>query len=477
MSEYVRSTAYLESARARHIPLVDEPDERVVITGVKMMTPFGNDEQTWQALMDGRSAVKIMPNVVNYYTNLGAPLPEDYDPIKLSGMRRATHLSAMSVLLARGVGIESGLLTQDGTVNRDVIHPYQLGVWIGSGIAEAPLLIDTHSRLHQAGDKIVVLDDVLRIPRTRREREQRDRMVARLKRNSRRLPLDLALGPFPEELPGDAAIAMGAQGHSGYIAEACATGASAIVQAYESIRLGKNKAAIAGGLEDALYNHPEVTHALFATGVRALSMRIDDPEGASRPFDRDRDGFVPASGAAVFILESERHARARGAPILAEVYAAEKAIDGANKTELNPQRVADLIGKVLYDPKADRLLKPSAVFAHATSTKVGDALEAEALHCVFRDDLGDIPITALKSYFGHLLGAAGSVNAALAVKALQEEHVPRIRNLENPDPKIMYKYPLNLVRNHISMAIVSILAVAYGFGGFNALLHIGRYIP
>lgn len=476
--EYIRSRGFLDSVRERGIPLVSDPDNRVVVTGVRMMTPFGNDEQTWQAFLDGRSATRRMENVINYYTNLGAPLPDDYDPLTLSNTKRITRLSAMSILLAREAGIESGLLTPEGIVNTDVIHPYRMGIWIGSGVAESALLIDIHNRLHKVGDKIVVLDDVLRIPKTKRQEEQQTRMIARLQRNSRRLPLDLALGPFPEELPGDTAIATGTQGHSGYLAEACATGASAIVQGYESIRLGLNKAVIAGGFEDALYNHPEVVHALFATGVRALSARLDDPSSASRPFDLGRDGFVPGSGGALLVLESERHAKARGAKILAELFAAGKAIDGTNKTELNAQRVADLMGTTLYDPRTDRLRKPSAIFAHATSTKVGDPLEAEALYKVFGDDLSDIPTTALKSYLGHLLGGAGSVNAVAAVRALQEGIVPRILNLEKPDPKILDKYPLNLVRgNHLHTPLESILAVAYGFGGFNAVLHIGRYVP
>lgn len=483
---YLESNAFLESARQRGVPLIPEPDDRVVITGAQMITPFGDGEQTWQAIIGNKSAARLMPNIANYYTSVAAPLPDGYNPVKLAGVKRTTRLAAMSILMSRAAGIEAGLFNPGGTLNTDLLHPQRMGVWVGSGVTTSDLLIDAYNLLHKKVIKrgkttqtiVTVDEDITSIPTTTRGRERQQALIERLRQNSRRISLELALGPFPEEVTGDTAKVIGAQGLSGDTAEACATGASNIVQAYESIRRGHNFAVITGGLEDVLYNHPEVMFALFASGVRALSQRVDAPEKASRPFDRDRDGFVPGTGGAILLLESERFARRRGAEILAEVVAANKAVDGDDKTRLNPRRVADLIGVTLYDPKVNRLKRPDVVFDHATSTDVGDMLTAEALHLALGEDLKNIPVTALKAYFGHLFGGAGSVNAALAVRALQENTVPAILNLENPDPAILDKHPLNLVQgDHLHTQLDSILTTAYGFGGFNAVIHIGRYVP
>ena len=151
-------------------------------------------------------------------------------------------------------------------------------------------------------------------------------------------------------------------------------------------------------------------------------------------------------------------------------------MDGTDKTALNPTRVADTVAESLWQSESGRLYKPDTIFAHATSTPLGDKSEAKALRTVFGDDLGGISITALKSYIGHLLGGAGSINVVAAVMALNEGYIPQIINLDNQDPEIMAYGPMDLVmKEPRGRNINSVLALAYGFGGYNASLLLGKY--
>lgn len=455
MSVYVESSSYWESARARGVTLDRKPEKRVVITGMEAITPLGYLPDTIQGFSDSRSGV-IAKDIGNYYTHLQAPLPEWFDPMselskeekKLMGFQ-----GAMEVVTSRRAGKAAGVLGEDGRLLEKVVHKNRAGVWIGSGIAEALFLIDVDRHLHREIKGIVD-------PRA----------------NSRRISPTLAVRVFPEEPTGDVARLLGLSGQSGNTVEACATGASNIYEGYQSILRGDNDIVFAGGFEEALREHGGTTIGLFA-GLNVLSIRNDSPETASRPYDRDRDGFVTASGGAILTLEGLNHALKRGAVILAEVLGAAKSIDGHAKTELLPVRVADTIAQALYDPSTGGLRKPDGLLAHATATRIGDKNEAEAFQLVFGNDIRDIPVTAIKSFIGHLLGGAGAVNAAVAVQSLLCGELPHILNLQNPDPEITSVAKMEYVRgSFMRHPMKSALAVAYGFGGFNCILLLGRYI-
>ncbi|MBI2018748.1 hypothetical protein HYS96_03535 [Candidatus Daviesbacteria bacterium] len=456
MSGYVESSTYWESARARGVTLNRTPETRVVVTGIEAMTPLGYLSETMQAFRESRSGV-ISREVGNCHTRLQAPLPELFDPMsELTREERKMmgFLGAMEVVIARRAGKAAGVIGENGRLLDRVAHKNRVGAWIGSGIAEAPYLIEVDKHLHREVNGVV--DPVA---------------------NSRRISPTLAVRVFPEEPNGDVARLLGLSGESGNTVEACATGASNIYHGYKSILSGENDIVFVGGFEETLREHARMVLGIFA-GINALSTRNDSPETASRPFDSGRDGFVAASGGALLVLEGLNHALRREAPILAEVLGAAKSIDGHAKTESLPLRIADTIAQALYDPSTGGLWKPDGFFAHATSTQIGDKNEAEAFQLVFGDETGDIPVTAIKSFIGHTLGGAGAVNAAVAIQSLLDGEIPHILNLQNPDPEITNAVKMTFVRNHfMKHPMRTALAVAYGFGGYNCALLLGRYIP
>lgn len=456
MAGYVESSSYWESARKRGVTLDKKPETRVVVTGMEAITPLGYLSDTMQAFREGRSGV-IYKDVENSHTSLQAPLPDWFDPMsELTKEERKLmgFLGAMEVAIARRAGKTSGVLGEDGYLLPNVVHRNRAGTWIGSGIAESQYLIDVYKHLYREIKGVV--DP---------------------KKNSYRISPTLAIRCFPEEANGDVARLLGLSGESGNTMEACATGASNIYQGYKSILAGDNDVVFAGGFEEPLRAFGEVTIGMFA-GLEALSTNNENPETASRPFDKDRDGFVAASGGGLFVLEGLSHALRREAPILGEVLGAAKLIDGHQKTKLDPKILADTIARAVYDPSTNNLRKPDAIFAHATATTDGDILEAQALNMAFGDDLRDIPITAIKSFIGHTFGGSGGINADVALQCILNGEMPYIRNLVNPDPKILIEAELNFVRGRfLKKQIDTALAGASGFGGYNAILLLGRYIP
>lgn len=465
MAGYIESPSYWDNASKRGVTIRNKPETRVVVTGMEAITPLGYLSETIQAFKDGRSGV-IYKDVGNFYTGLQAPLPEWFDPmseLKKEESKLMGFLGAMEVVIARKAGKAAGLLGEDGRILKEISHSTEyeeggwnrVGVWIGSGIAEAHYLIDVDKHLNREIKGVV----------NRRA-------------NSRRMSPTLAVRIFPEEAPGDVARLIGLSGESGNTMEACATGASNIYQGYKSILSGENDVVFAGGFEEALREHADITTAIFASLNCALSTRNDSPETASRPFDADRDGFVPASGGAILVLEGLNHALERRAPILGEILGAAKLVDGYAKTESYPPKIADTIAQAIYDPSTRGLRKPDAFFAHATSTEIGDGNEVEAMGIAFGQETRDIPVTAIKSSIGHTLGAAGAINAEAALRAIIDKEVSFILNLQDPDSKISNKVEMAYVRDRVlKHPVNTALAVAYGFGGFNCALYLGRYIP
>ena len=264
-------------------------------------------------------------------------------------------------------------------------------------------------------------------------------------------------------------LEFGTMGPLNSSALACASGNYAILDAYHTIVRGEADVIICGGAEAT------ISPVIFSSFTRmgALSSRNDDPQTASRPFDKERDGFVFGEGAAAFILETEEHARARGAKIYGEVLGGRLTSDGYHVTAPRPDAsgvVAAMNGALagcgLTAEDVD------AIFAHATSTPLGDSAETLGVKKVFGERAYQVPVTGTKSQVGHMLGAAGAVSALAAVKAIEDNVICPTINYETPDPACDLDYVPNEARPHqTDVALVN----AFGFGGHNVVLIIGRY--
>lgn len=433
------------------------PAERVVVTGFANMTPLGNTQQTWEKYLTEESGTRILDVEEHLKTKIGAPLPEGYNPAELlhpeDEKQGLSIEAALGIVLVREALIQAGLMKPgERFIDPNIYHPYDITTTAASGMAAADQIIEVHQH---------TIDG-----------------------RGSRMKADLALQVFVEEPPARMAIATGYRGRRNVDSvEACATSLSSIVLGYDILKQGYAKAVVTGGLDALMERHPSETIADFSS-LHALSSRNDEPEKASRPYDKDRDGFVLASGGGVVILENEALARARGANIYAEVVGASKGTDGdstsfdarkALTTELDPQRTADLFVEAMLTPDRRGVYLPDVYGAHATSTK-GDRLEGLALFLAFGKSLKDILITANKSRIDHTLGGAGVNNFIMALQMIMENKVPSILNLDNPDPEI--DYGLNYVRGkYIDAAINSALVGGFGFGRNGAAVHVARYIP
>ncbi len=437
----------------------DKPCDTVVITGYGELTPLGNTSETEAAELIGKTGTKKL-DVQNFRSNIAGPInfkPEDHFSEK--ELRGMPQIGALGVYLAREAGRMASVLDDTGKLKKE-FNSLRAGCTVASGIGASSKMVDIYQKIHWKT-----------APRSGKMEPTDPKIGSSL------LSPFIGLQLFPEELGGDIEAMLGLQGWSINSAEACATGLSSIVDAYHLIRTGKNDIVFAGGVEDTLTEHPELSIGVFAAMRGPLSSRNDEPEKASRPFDRDRDGFVLAAGGGIIMLEKLESALSRKAPIYAVVLAAEKGSDGYNPTNLNTERVAKLILKTIKLPGEKTLTYPiDAIFAHATATKSGDLAEITTLRKVFGDDyLRKIPITAIKSMHGHLAGGAGAVNAISAIRAIEKGFIPPIANLENVDEPFK---DLNLVRGSaLKGGFKTALVLAYGFHGKDAGLLLGKYLP
>lgn len=448
------------------------PAERIVITGFAQQTPLGGTWETWDGLVEGRSGV-VPFDVENHHVSIAAPHkfnPLDHFPAKRME-RDMTPIKAMAVVTAREAAQMAGLTDEKGKLHSD-FNRKRFGSWIGTGIGSTQFLVDVYKAINE-------------------EKTDNDgnKYIDRRANTRRGIPVLSGLRVFPEEINAAVTMDLGIAGWGGSSTEACATGLSNIVEAVRTVREGYNDIAIGGGFEDPLSDYPELAIGLFAPMTVLSTKRNNDPERASRPFDKARDGFVAASGGGVMVVESLDHALARGANILAEITGFAKAMDGFDPTALDEERVAQMLFSTIWNEKLQQFRDVDAIFAHATSTEVGDIKEARVLRRVFGSMLEEILITAIKSNMGHLEGGAGAANAIAATQAVMTETVPPIINLDDPDDSIQELRDidgeifdtfriadLNLVRGRaIKKPLQSALAVGYGFGGHDAGLLISRW--
>jgi 3-oxoacyl-(acyl-carrier-protein) synthase len=264
-------------------------------------------------------------------------------------------------------------------------------------------------------------------------------------------------------------IELGTTGPLNTSALACASGNYALLDAFHMMKRGEADVIIAGGTEATI---SPLILASFAR-MKALSCRNDDPKAASRPFDKDRDGFVFGEGGVAFVLETEEHAKARGAKIYAEVLGGRLTSDAYHLTAPKPDAsgsAAAMQGALESSGKSPA--EVDAIFAHGTATPLGDIAETVAIKKVFGEQAYQVPISATKSLVGHMLGAAGAISAFAAVKSIEEGVICPTINYETPDPECDLDYVPNEAREQkVNLALVN----AFGFGGQNVVVVVGKY--
>ncbi len=403
---------------------------RVVVTGIGVITPLGTGvDKTWQGLLEGRSGIRKITHfdASSYPVQIAGEVP-DFDPRdyieekEIKKMDRFIHFALAASEMALN---DSGLQINQNNAEK-------VGVIIGSGIGGLPMIEHYTKILNERGYRRI---SPFFIPMS---------------------IINLASGRV--------SIRFGAKGPNSAVVTACSSGSHAIGDAFKIIQRGDADAMIAGGSEAVI---SPLGIAGF-TVMKALSRRNDEPEKASRPFDLERDGFVMAEGAGIIILEALDKALERGAKIYAEIVGYGMTGDAYHITSPSPdgEGAARCI-KAALDDAGIGPEEVNYINAHGTSTKYNDELETMAIKTVFGEYAYKIAISSTKSMTGHLLGAAGGVEAVISVLSIYNDVVPPTINLENPDPECDLDYVPNQKRE---MTVNYALSNSFGFGGTNACL-------
>ena len=407
----------------------DRPARRVVVTGLGLVTPLGTGvEKTWKALCDGESGIGRITRFdpTGYDAQIAGEV-KDFDPAQFIEKK---EIKKMDTFIHYAVGA-SQLAVDDAKLTVAPEEATRVGVYIGSGIGGLGSIEHYHDVLREKGPGRV---SPFFIPMT---------------------IINLA--------SGQVAIRVGAKGPNSCAVTACATGNHCIGDAYRLIQRDDADVMIAGGAEAAI---TPLGVAGFAS-AKALSFRNDDPTKASRPFDKDRDGFVLGEGAGVVVLEELEHARARGARIYAEVIGYAMNSDAYHITA-PPEEGEGAVRCMEMALKDAGVAKTDIGYinAHGTST-MADAIETKAIKHVFGEQAYRIPVSSTKSMTGHLLGAAGGIEAVFSILALHHGILPPTINLDHPDPACDLDYVPNTAR---SVQTQVVLSNSFGFGGVNACL-------
>jgi len=403
---------------------------RVVVTGVGLVTPLGTGvEKTWQSLCEGKSGIgRITRFDPSELPSQIAAEVKDFDPvdfIEKKEIKKMDRFIQFGIAAAKMAVEDARLEITDATADR-------VGVYVGAGIGGLPAIESNHIKFLEGGIK---------------------------KLTPFFIPMVII-----NLVSGHIAIMVGAKGPNSAVVTACATGTHAIGDAFKIIQRGDADVMIAGGTESTI--SPLAVGGFCA--MRALSVRNNEPEKASRPFDAMRDGFVIGEGAGVVILEELTFAEKRGARIYAEVCGYGMTGDAYHITSPAPGGVgAERCMKVTLK---DADLSPddiSYINAHGTSTKFNDENESSAIKAVFGKKSYDIPVSSTKSMTGHLLGAAGGIEAVFSLLSIERGVIPPTINYENPDPECDLDYVPNKSRT-INVNVV--LSNSFGFGGTNACI-------
>jgi len=415
--------------------LFNNPDKRVVITGMGVVCPLGlNISTTWEGLIAGQSGIDYItlcdaePLATKFAGEVKGFEPTDY--INRKDARRMDRFAQLAIAASLQAVEQAGL--QINSMNQD-----NIGVIVGSGIGGLTTLFEqTKVLLEKGPDKVSPFLTPMMI-------------------------VDMAAAQV--------SITLGVKGPNLCITSACSSGSDAIGAAYELVKHGDLQAVIAGGSE-AIINPIGIT---AFNALKALSTRNDEPQLASRPFDAERDGFIISEGSGLLILENLAHAQKRGANILAEIIAYGASADAYHITQ--PDENGGGAARAIQVALNKGGITPAEIDyinAHGTSTLLNDKVETMAIKTVFGDDAYNIPISSTKSMLGHLIGAAGAIEAVICIMAIQHGMIPPTINLTHPDPECDLDYVPNEARQ---AKVTTVLSNSFGFGGHNSCLVFRQY--
>ena len=409
---------------------------RVAVTGLGVVTALGCEvSEFWDNVCAGKSGVSRITrfDCSEFNIDIAGEIPQ-FDAASMLGLldkdiKRLDRFVQFAMVAAERAMRQSGIDFAEG-------DPYRNGVLVGSGIGGLNEIEHQHTTLFDRGPRRVS-----------------PFMIPKLMVNA---------------AAGNISVRWKLRGPNSAVATACASATNAIGDAFKLIQNDMADVMVAGGSEAAI---TPMGVSGFAR-MRALSTNCKDPSAASRPWDRDRDGFVIAEGSGVMILEEMERARKRGAPILAEMLGYGMTADGTHMTAPDPEGrgAAKAMSAALRDARVD----PESIDyinAHGTSTPLGDVAETMAIKTVFKEHSQKLAVSSTKSLLGHLLGASGGVECVISTLALAEQIAPPTINLENPDPECDLDYVPHEPRR---MPINRILKNSFGFGGHNACLVLGR---
>ena len=408
---------------------------RVVVTGMGCISPVGNNvAETWKSILEGKSGAAYITkfDTSQHKTRFAAEV-KGFDPVALYGARDARKMDRYTQLaIATAMEAQAHASLKIDESNRD-----RVGALIGTGIGGIGTLLDQAEVMRERGP---------------------DRVSPFL------VPMMIS-----DSAPGVLAIRFGARGPNMALATACASGNNAIGEALDIIRRGSADVMFAGASEAAI--HPVAMAGMNA--MTALSTRNDDPQSASRPFDKDRDGFLMGEGAGMIILEALEYAQARGATILAEVSGYGTTDDAHHISAPAENGAGAAIAMKLALEDAELGVDDIGyINAHGTSTPLNDKSETAAIKTVFGEKAYEIPISSTKSMTGHLLGASGAVEATFCILAIREGILPATMNYHTPDPDCDLDYVPNQPRKASPRHVMS---NSFGFGGHNATLIFSRF--
>lgn len=407
---------------------------RVVITGLGAITPLGQGiKASWEAMKQGKNGINLLPDELREKSGVTvAAQVKNFDPGERVSRKEARRME-MFTQFAVWTSMEAW---EDAGLNKENLDMKRVGVSVGSGIGGLDTIVEQALTLQEKGH---------------------DRVSAFF---ITKAIINLA--------SGHVAIALGAKGPCDSIVTACATGTDSVGHGYDAIKLGRADVMIAGGVE-------AVMSPLSLAGFKQLTALTPstDPERASMPFDAERNGFVMGEGAGMLILEELEHAKARGARIYAELSGYGQSCDAYHVTAPEPtgEGAMDAMRRAVEDAGLS-LEDIDYINAHGTSTPPNDRTETIAVKRLFGDHAGKLAMSSTKSMTGHLLGAAGAVEAAVTALAVHEGFAPPTINYKVPDPECDLDYVPNAGR---PMQIRNALSNSFGFGGHNSCIAISRY--
>lgn len=407
---------------------------RVVVTGIGAVTPVGNDVNTmWENLIAGNSGIDFVTKVnKDDFPAKAAAEVKDFDPVLYMEKKDARKMDPFTQYAVAA----SKMAVEDAKLEINDENRYRVGVWIGSGIGGMQTYEDQHNNF--------------------------------LKKGYKRVSPFFVPMMIPDMAAGQVSIQLGAKGINSCTVTACASGANSIGDAYKVIARGDADYMIAGGAEAPITN---MSFAGFSSN-KALSVH-PDPKKASRPFDKDRDGFVMGEGAGILILEALETALERGAHIYGEIVGYGATGDAYHITA--PAEHGEGAARAMTEALKDAGLVPEEVDyinAHGTSTALNDKYETEAIKRVFGDHAYKLAVSSTKSMTGHLLGAAGGVEAVISILTLKNQVIPPTINYETPDEDCDLDYVPNKAREQ---SVDVVLSNSLGFGGHNVSLIFKKY--